>query len=330
MGLRELLRKPFANTPFAERQDLSAKHAIVTGCGANSLGYETAKTLARWGASVVLTTRGNSAEVASAITAELAKEGYEANVIGRDLDLADAASVNAFAAWYQHHHGERLDILVNNAGVHLDLMSDWKQPKLLGGKDGSGEEIHWRINYLGTAHLTLQLLDVLKNTGQKVGEARVVNVVSQLHKRGSNEGLFASDAPYNSWVAYGLSKLASVHFSRELHRRYNAEYGLKAYSLHPGSAGGTSSDVAQKGLAGHGFILALLKLSSPLMKLMMCSPEEGAQTQIYCATAPGAQSGRYFQDCALREDKASEDSRDAKAAERLWAETERWLQGLGS
>ena len=49
---------------------------------------------------------------------------------GHNLDLSNAASVEAFSLWYREHYGERLDCLINNAGIHLDLMSQWKEPKL--------------------------------------------------------------------------------------------------------------------------------------------------------------------------------------------------------
>lgn len=321
MSLRTILRKPFANSPYAEDADLAGKHAIVTGCGANSLGYETAKTLARWGALVAVTNRRNSEATAQQLIAELAIEGVTAKVVGQDLDLTEADSVNTFADWYVAEHGERLDILVNNAGVHLDLMSEWKTPTLT----DDGFEIQWRINYLGTVHLTHKLLPLLKQTGTAQGDVRVVNVVSQIHKKGSNTVLFDADAAYSSWQSYGLSKLGAIHFARELHRRFGEEFNLKAYSLHPGAAAGTSSDVANKGFEGHAVINFMRKLSEPLMNVIMTNVEEGAQTQLYCATAADAQSGGYFQDCILNEAKASDDSRDAKAAQRLWDETQPWL-----
>ena len=62
----------------------------------------------------------------------------------------------------------------------------------------------------------------------------MVNVVSKLHARGRNDGLDGHLTPYDSWTAYGTSKLALVHEAREIERRYGAR-GLHAYSVHPGS-----------------------------------------------------------------------------------------------
>ena len=66
------------------------------------------------------------------------------------------------------------------------------------------------------------------------GEARVVNVVSKLHERGRNEGLDGHLTPYDSWAAYGTSKLALVHEAAEIERRYG-DRGVHGYSLHPGA-----------------------------------------------------------------------------------------------
>jgi retinol dehydrogenase-12 len=224
LNLRQLLRKPFVTTRLAERAELAGKHAVVTGAGLGSLGYETAKTLARWGAVVVVTTRSDTTAIVKSLKEELAKEGITASIDGHEMDLSSVDSVESFSQWYQQHYGERLDMLVNNAGVHLDMLSKWKQPRL----SADGHEIQWRINYLGTVHLTQKLLPVLKKTGQQFGEARVVNVVSQLHSRGSNTSLFDDNRVYNSWQAYGLSKLALIHYTYELQRRFSASDQLKS------------------------------------------------------------------------------------------------------
>lgn len=321
MTLRQLIRKPFTHTPMANSCDLSGKHAIVTGCGKGSLGYESAKSLARWGASVVITTRKNSAAIAQQLTDDLRAEGCNAQVSAQDLDLSDAASVKAFAEQYLASNTQRLDILMNNAGVHLDLMSQWKQPKL----SLDGTELQWRINYLGSVHLTHTLLPLLQKTGREFGDARIVNVGSQIYSKGSNLALFDANVPYNSWQSYGLSKLGLIHFTRELHRRFNASDNIQSYCLHPGAASGTSTDVANKGLDGHSVVNFIRKLTKPLMDLIMTTAEEGAQTQLYCATGD-ALSGQYYQDCKPKE--TTSDAQDAAAAERLWDETQVWLKGV--
>src|ERR1044071_1990794 len=144
-------------------------------------------------------------------------------------------AVAAFAQWVQDSTA-RLDVLVNNAGVHLDLRSAWHEPHLV-----DGMEVHWRTNYLGTAQLTRLLTPLLRRTAAQHGEARVVNVVSRLHARGRNEGLDGHLSPYDSWAAYGTSKLALIHEARELERLYG-DHGLHAYSVHPGAVATNIAD----------------------------------------------------------------------------------------
>lgn len=302
----------------AERVDLAGRHMLVTGCSVGSLGFATAQQLADWGATVTVTTRFKTEDVVNALNA-LKHGNHPGTIDGHPLDLADTDSINEFTRWYQRLHGERLDALVNNAGVHLDLLSRWKAPQM--SRDGF--EIHWRTNYLGTVQLTHQLLPLLLRTGREVGEARVVNVVSQLHSRGSNALLFDANRTYESWQAYGLSKLALMHYSNELHRRFFATDHLKSYSLHPGGRGGTSTNIASKGLAGHAVVGFIRRCAAPLEKMLMATAEEGAQTQIHCATSAAAASGHYYVNCQIA--KGSADSEDAKAARRLWDATQAWL-----
>lgn len=311
MTLRQLLRRPFVDTPYAQEVDLKGKHVIVTGASAASLGYATARTLARWGARVTVTSRRDTGEIVKTLQQELQKAGNSALIDGHELDLCDASSVNNFSQWYLQNHGERLDILVNNAGVHLDLMSKWEQPTL----SEDGHEIQWRTNYLGTAHLTHNLLPLLQQTGEKLGDARVVNVGSQIHSRARNEALFDPDTSYNSWKSYAMSKLAMIHLSHELNRRFANLHNLQSYCLHPGGTSGTYTEVADKGFANAPIIGFLRKLGAPLERLFMCTPEEGAQTQLYCATAPEAVGGHYYVHCAIGQ--ASRDSEDQATAGRL-------------
>ncbi|HEY6130461.1 MAG TPA: SDR family NAD(P)-dependent oxidoreductase, partial [Halioglobus sp.] len=202
----------------AERVDLSGRRMLVTGCSVGSLGFATAQQLARWGATVIVTTRRGTNDLVTALNATLEQGNYPGKIDGHQLDLSDTPSINQFTQWYDRFYGGRLDVLVNNAGIHLDLLSRWKEPRL--SRDRI--EIHWRTNYLGTVQLTHNLLPLLLRTGREVGEARIVNVVSQLHSRGSNALLFDANRTYESWQAYGLSKLALMHYTNELHRRYSA------------------------------------------------------------------------------------------------------------
>jgi retinol dehydrogenase 12 len=297
--------------------ELVDKTIIVTGASAGSLGFETARTLASWGASVVVTSRANADVTANAIRARLDGTDARNRIDAHSLDLSSKGSVIGFVRWFVRTHGNKLDVLVNNAGVHLDLLSRWKEPHL----SDDGFELHWRTNYLGTAHLTHLLLPLLEEAGRSDGDARVVNVGSRLHYKGSNDDLFVRTRPYNSWTAYGNSKLALMHMTTELQRRYAEKSHLQAYCLHPGSV---FTKVADKGLAGTGWVARVRNALSPLEALLLKTPEEGAQTQIHCATHPGLRGGLYYQEC--KPAKPSRDAEDARVATRLWAETDAWLR----
>lgn len=313
-------RRLFVKTTFADRVDLDGKKIIVTGASPGSLGFATARALADWGASVVITTRANTGATLSALSRAFGNDARARSVKGHPLDLCDAGSVVQFVDWYFDTEGAELDVLVNNAGVHLDLMSQWKEPHLTDDRF----EVHWRTNYLGTMHLTHLLLPGLKNTARRRGETRIVNVGSKLHFRGTNEALFGGPDPYESWNAYGGSKLALLHATFEAQRRFAGELGIQSYCLHPGSV---STNVAAKGLAGTFAGRArdaLLAVEGVFLK----SPEEGAQTQIHCATAPGLPGGIYYEECAPAE--VNPESNDSEVAKRLWEETESWVNALVS
>ena len=272
---------------------------LVTGATPGSLGFETARVLRSWGARVAVTTRIGTSEAQAALGSD---------VLGHSLDLTDARSVEALVRWCADEVGP-LHVLVNNAGVHLDLRSRWKQPRLT----ADGHELHWRTNYLGTAHLTHALLPLLL----QAEAPRVVTVVSKLHTRGTNAALDAPLDPYDSWAAYGTSKLALIHLTTELARRHPS---VRTAALHPGSV---YTHIADRGLEEQLLLSRVRRVLAPLERRALLTPEQGAQTTLHCATAPDLVSGGYYQRCALTEPSA--DAQDAAAADALWERTVAWV-----
>lgn len=317
-AVKSVVRRLFTRPPMATPIDLNHKIAIVTGASPGSIGFETAKTLARWGAKVVITTRSKTEACVNQLQNELQQEGAAHDIVGHSLDLTLADSVEAFFHWFRDNHGDQLHILVNNAGIHADIMGSWKEPQL----SDDGFEIHWRTNYLGPMHLTTRLLPLLEKAGTKLDPARVVFVASHLHQKGANSEMFQRHKPYNSWQIYGQSKLGLVHGSFELHRRYAAR-NIRSYVLHPGSI---ATNIALKGLENNQRMKRILEAINPLQMLFMLSPEQGAQTQIYCATAPGLPGGRYYDRCAVAQ--PNPDASNAEVSRRLWDETQQWINGL--
>ncbi len=311
----------FGPRPRAAKVDMSGRSVIVTGASRGSLGYETARTLASWGANVTVTTLANGDAVKESLRRDLRGMGVGSNAVcARRMNLCDPQSVAAFAAWYGEQQGRELHVLVNNAGIHRDLLGRHREPI----RSADGLEIHWRTNYLGTFHLTSLLLPMLLEGGRQTGDARIVNVVSHLHDRGSNARFFEECTGYNSWDAYGQSKLALVHFSRELQRRFAEKCNLKSVALHPGSS---STNMTFRGLREYPGLWRAVRVFAPLESFVLLSPSNGAQTSIMCASTAPLEGGGYYERCAIA--RASGDASDAVVAERLWEATQDWVASLG-
>ncbi len=340
----------FLPKPMATPVNMTGRNVIVTGASPGSLGYETARILAGWGATVAATCVRNVPLMESTLKDDLHKRGAgEHNITAHRLDLSDPDSVNDFVAWYRDRHQDILHVLVNNAGIHRKTFAPRKQPPL--AEDGF--EIHWRTNYLGAFHLTWVLLPLLQRTGLESGDARVVNVSSGLHERVGNEDLFdegtrhgvphreeprqgrprdgaphhgepRSDMPrYHSWDAYGKSKLAMNHMAFEIERRFAESHNLHAMAVHPGVVM-TNLTLPQAYRSRIG--KALHRVSTALTSLVLLSPNAGAQTTVMCASQRQLQGGKYYERCAVGE--PSVDSQDEAVAKRLWDLSERWAGTL--
>lgn len=244
--------------------DLTGKIAIVTG-GNTGIGLETVKILAGAGATVIVPARD----------IDKAKKNLEgiANIELETMDCIDPASIDAFSEKFLAS-GRPLHLLINNAGIM------WVPLR----KDSRGIESQLATNYLGQFHLTVRLFPALK----KANGARVVNVSSLGHQRGqfNFEDPNFEHREYETLEAYGQSKTASNLFSLELDNRAK-KFNVRAYSLHPGSIGGTELgreaplELFQKmGLCdAKGNIL-------PEVAASLKTIPQGAATTVWCATSP--------------------------------------------
>ena len=303
--------------PTAPIMDMTGRRVLVTGATRGSIGFSVARTLAEW-ADVVVTCRHGSASLEAGLRRDVGRSGSGGGVSARTLDLADAVSVAGFVDWYGNHH-DGLDVLVNNAGILLDVFSRWTEPM----RSADGCEVHWRTNYLGTVHLTTALLPMLMASGEAGGDARVINVVSHQHTRGRNAWFFAETSQYDSWTAYGQSKLGLVHHSFELNRRYAQGGNVRSAAVHPGSA---YTNMIRDGIYGLPGPAWLHRPIAGMAAGVLMTPEQCAQTIILCASARELQGGRYYERCAVAEH--SDQARDLDAAKRLWNQTRRWVSPL--
>jgi NAD(P)-dependent dehydrogenase (short-subunit alcohol dehydrogenase family) len=244
--------------------DLTGKIAIVTG-GNTGIGLETVKTLANAGATVIVPAR--DIEKARKNLQGIAKVEIE------EMDLIDYTSIDTFANKFLAS-GKPLHLLINNAGIM------WVPLR----RDNRGIESQLVVNYLAQFQLTARLWTALK----KANGARVVNVSSQGHQFAP----FNFDDPnfehreYETLQGYGQSKTAVNLFSLELDNRAK-EFGVRAYSLHPGSIDGTE-------LAREAPLELFLKMGFcdeqgnmlPEVAASLKTIPQGASTTIWCAASP--------------------------------------------
>ncbi|MDE0064110.1 MAG: SDR family NAD(P)-dependent oxidoreductase [Gammaproteobacteria bacterium] len=310
----------FRPKPMAERVDLCGRRIVVTGSSPGSIGYETARTLARWGADVVATCLRDAPALEKSFRQDLEESRQDSGrVTVRRLDLTDAGSVATFADWYTEAHNGGLHVLINNAGVHKGVFARKKVPP----PSRDGFEIHWRTNYLGPFHLTRLLLPALKRGARQSGDARILNVVSHLHETVSNESLFSPPPVYDAWDAYGRSKLALAHFTFELQRRFAVEHNLQAFAVDPGSV---STNLTRLEIPEDSLAAPLRKVIPRLDAPILLRPEQGAQTSIMCASRKPLQGGRYYERCGIGE--AGPTTTNREVAARLWEQAEQWVSAL--
>jgi retinol dehydrogenase-12 len=261
--------------------NLAGKYIVITGAN-TGIGLQTAIVLARLGATVTIACR-DSAKTQDALTTIRQTSGNN-NVYAESIDLADLASVKAFAQRY-NNSGKPLHVLINNAGVFI--YGDEQK------KTVDGHEMHWGVNFLALAQLTHDLLPVLKQSAP----ARIVNLTSDAHTTTTMQfGDVNHDHEYTAFRAYAHSKLAILLYSNELNRRLIGT-GVTVNAVHPG---GVRSEMLRHFPPWLNFVA--FQLGYPLAWLMMKSPLQGAQTTLHVTLAPecGIMGGRYWADCAIR------------------------------
>ncbi|GIQ61197.1 oxidoreductase [Flavobacterium collinsii] len=294
--------------------NLTGKVAIVTG-GNTGIGLETVKTLALAGATVIVPARD----------LEKAKKNL-ADIPHVELELMDLMNSESIAAFTKKFllSNRPLHLLINNAGIM------WVPFR----RDHRGIESQLATNYLAHFQLTAQLWPALK----KAKSARVVQVSSQGHQFAP----FNFDDPnfinneYETLQAYGQSKTASNLFALELDNR-GKEFGVRSYSLHPGSINGTelareaSLELFQK----MGFCDKDGTILPEILANLKTIPQ-GAATTVWCATSPLLDSigGVYCEDVEIaaiaHESSVAPGvklySLDEDNAKRLWDLSEKMTQ----
>jgi NAD(P)-dependent dehydrogenase (short-subunit alcohol dehydrogenase family) len=165
-----------------------------------------------------------------------------------------------------------IHVLINNAGVFLSerLLSQ------------DGLEMNFAVNCLAPFLLTNLLLDRLLASQP----ARIVNVTSNSQQNAKLDwNNLQAEKNYSLFGTYGTSKLLETLWSYELARRIRSQ-GVTVNCLHPGSVKSDIGDEMKGGLA----------LLWHAMKPFLITPEQGAKTSVWAATAPELEqvTGQYF------------------------------------
>ena len=287
------------DTAYSER-----RVAVVTGAS-SGVGKAAAVALARQGWHVIA--HGRDAERTAAAEREIlgaVAAGARVNMIRGDLSLlSDAARMSKEIATIT----DKVHVLLNNAGgVRSEFVMTPER-----------NEVTFAGNHLGHFLLTGRLMPLLRAAavGSEPGTVRIVSVSSTGHA--SCPGIDWDDLQQTrEWVSgksYCLAKLCNILFTRELAKRL-AQEGIIANAMHPG--------VVASNFVNH----AVPSMQQYMATLDSVSPEAGADTLVWLATAPeaGKTSGGYFYKREAIQPSAA--ALDADGATRLWSESEKLIQ----
>jgi NAD(P)-dependent dehydrogenase (short-subunit alcohol dehydrogenase family) len=258
---------------------------LLTGA-TRGIGAAAAVDLAREGVEIALVGRDRERVRDVAVRARAA--GGDAPVHEHVADLALMADVRTLANEVRDRY-EHIDVLANNAGA---LFATRKQTS-------EGFEQTFALNHLAPFLLTNLLRD-------RLAGGRVVTTSSDAHKAGVlNLDDLQSEKSYAAMRVYGVSKLCNILFTRELARRAPE---LHANCFHPG--------VVRTGFGknDNGIWKILTTLGAPFFR----SPQRGARSLVWLATSEqaGDLTGKYVQDEQVIEPSAQ--AQDETLAEGLW------------
>lgn len=280
--------------------NLSGRVALITGA-TSGIGFHTAIGLARAGATVYVTGRNVAAGAAAQARIRSIAQHGRAYFIA-----ADAATVgsNEELAERLASHSDHLDILVNNVGGTYNDRCVTQD----------GYEATLAMNFVGPCVLTRSLLPML----ERAGAARVVNLASAAIAmfKGDPFGDLQSEERFLGSEAYARAKLLNVLWTFALARRVKSS-GIVANALHPGLVWtAMTQSMAPRSMP------LVFRFAWPFVRWLQRrgSPENGARTPVYLASAPeaGAVTGTYFESNG-KPAKVPRIATDVAMQERAWA-----------
>jgi retinol dehydrogenase 12 len=258
---------------------------LLTGA-TRGIGRAAAVELAGEGVEVALV--GRDPERVKEVAAQARAAGGGAKVHEHVADMTLMAEVRALAQQVRERY-EHIDVLANNAGALFASRQETSE----------GLERTFALNHLAPFLLTNLLRD-------RLGGGRVVTTASDAHKSGRLDLYdLQSEKSYAAMRVYGTSKLCNILFTRELARRAPE---LHANCFHPG--------VVRTGFGKNenGIWKVLTTLAGPFFR----SPQRGARSLVWlaCSDQAAALTGEYVQDEKVL--SPSGQARDEGLAEGLW------------
>jgi len=272
---------------------MRGKVVVVTGA-TSGIGEVAARRLAGMGARIVLVARDKA-------RGEAALAGLRSGGAGNShsIHYGDLSRISEMKRVAQEISAAqpRIDVLINNAGA------------MFGSRQLTEDNLErtFAINHMAYFVITQGLRERLLASAP----ARIVNTASAAHQGAKLDfdDLQAAHG-FSPMRAYGRSKLCNILFTRELARRLSGK-GVTANCLHPGFVATRFGD-------GSGGILSgVVRVA----KLFAISPQQGAQTIVYLASAPevaNVSGGYYYKFLPAQPTTEARNDEDAK---RLWMES---------
>ncbi|KAG5894631.1 hypothetical protein JTB14_026162 [Gonioctena quinquepunctata] len=260
---------------------LDGQIIIITG-GNSGIGRALAVELAQRGATLVLACRDveKGLNAKAYIISRLKNKSVQ--IFVKELDLSRIRSIVKFSEELNKEFSE-IYALVNNAGIFY-------HPQ---GLTEDGYEVTLQTNYLGHFILTHHLLKLLK----KSVHARIVNVTSEAHRNVNVYDLNAVTKCQKEFrdhfVAYGVSKLALILFTKEFAKKLS-NTNIIVNTVNPGNV--ETAIFRNFPSLSNPWLFAL---QWPIRLIVIKSPHQGAQTILHTLLTTNRTTGQYYSDCKL-------------------------------
>ncbi|KAF7318994.1 Short-chain dehydrogenase/reductase family protein [Mycena chlorophos] len=294
---------------------IAGKNVLITGTSINGIGFDTARSIAKYAGLVVIT--GYNAERLGLSAAAILKAVPTANIRTLVLDLASLGSVRKAAAEI-NAYAEPLHVIIHNA-------ADTSAVYAITADD---IERQMAVAQVGPFLLTKLLLSKLLASATSTWQPRVVMVASEAQSMGPGidftqlrKPLPGSAQEQNVFLRYHEVKVANVLFALGLAQRGAGK--LRAFSLHPGVIF-TNIHTKEAAIAALKAVGNLTEDGKPAPDKKWKSTSQGAATSVVAAFDPRLddKSGAYLDDCNEANHKLIAAAADPANADKLWKMTE--------